>query len=95
MGDIQRALEAFESRPDSEMRGGIVHEILGGVLNSFARAEIASALALACGERERARAAWDRMLSNPYYKGPSEMRALAEERARLTRVGDPDKGITQ
>ena len=25
LGDIQRALEAFESRPDSEMRGGIAH----------------------------------------------------------------------
>jgi hypothetical protein len=65
------------------MRPGIMHEILGGGLNSFARADVASALALARGERDRARAAWERMLGNPYYKGPSEMRALAEERIRL------------
>jgi hypothetical protein len=83
MSDMHRALEAFESRPESEMRPGIMHEILGGVPNSCARAEATSALALACGQRDRARAAWERMLGNPYYKGPSEMRLLAEERIRL------------
>jgi hypothetical protein len=83
MSDLHRALEAFESRPESSMRSGIMHEILGGSLNSFARAEVTSAIALACDQRDRARAAWERMLDNPYYKGPSEMRELAEDRIRL------------
>ena len=83
MRDLSRALEAFESRPESEMRRGILHEILGGQLNSLARAEVSSALALRLGQRERARAAWQRMLDNPYYKGPSPMRSQAEERLKL------------
>jgi hypothetical protein len=87
MADLPRALEAFESRPESEMRPGIMRETLGGVRDSFARADAASALALACGRDDRARAAWERMLGNPYYKGPSEMRALAEERIRLIEDG--------
>jgi len=57
--------------------------MLGGGLDSLARAEAASALALRLGQRDRARAAWQRMLDNPYYKGPSPMRTMAEERLRL------------
>ena len=83
MRDLSRALEAFESRAESEMRRGILHEILGGHLNSLARAEVASALALRLGQRDRARAAWQRMLDNPYYKGPSPMRTQADERLGL------------
>ena len=83
MRDLNRALEAFESRAESEMWGGILREILGGGLGSFARAEVASALALRLGQRDRARAAWRRMLDNPYYKGPSPMRTQAEERLGL------------
>jgi len=83
MRDLNRALEAFESRPESEMRRGILQEILEGRLHSFARAEVASALALRLGQRDRARAAWQRMLANPYYKGPSPMRSQAEERLRM------------
>jgi len=83
LGNPAVALEAFESRPESEMRRGIMLESLGGQLNSFARAERASALALARGDRDRARAAWTRMLANPYYKAPSDLRSLAEARVAL------------
>ena len=83
MRDPNRALEAFELRSESEMRRGVMREMLGGTLNSLARADVASALALRLGQRDRARAAWQRMLDNPFYKGPSPARAQAEERLRL------------
>ena len=83
MRDLNRALDAFESRPESEMRRGILREILEGRLDSFARAEVSSALALRLGQRDRARAAWQRMLANPYCRGPSPMRSQAEERLRM------------
>jgi len=78
-----RALDAFESREDREMRSGIALEMFGGGLNSFARAEAASALALACGQRERAREAWQRMLDNPYYQRIPDLREEAERRRAL------------
>jgi hypothetical protein len=83
MRDLNRAIEAFESRAESEHRRGIMREILGGRLNSLHRADVASALALRLGQPDRARAAWQRMLDNPYYKGPSPARSQAEERLRL------------
>jgi len=83
MRDPGHALDTFESRPESEYRRGITREMLGGSLNSLGRAEVISALALRLGQRDRARAAWQRMLDNPYYKGPSPARSQAEERLRL------------
>lgn len=83
LGDISRALQVFESRDEGSMLPGIMHEILGGGVDSFDRAEISSALALALGDRERAREAWLRMLANPYYKTLSDLRALAAERIAL------------
>jgi hypothetical protein len=81
--DLQVALCAFESRDDSEMRPGIVFELFGGGLNSFARAEKASALALACGQPQRAREAWERMLANPYYQRISDLQHEAKRRLGL------------
>ncbi len=81
--DLRRALKAFESRKGSQMLPGIACEILGGRLGSFARAEAASALALACGEKERAKKAWHKVLANPYYRRLTHMREQAEERIVL------------
>ncbi len=83
MADAQHALAVFESRHESSMWPGIMREILGGGLNSYARTDVVSALALASGQRERARSAWERMLANPYYKAQSELRTQVEERMRL------------
>lgn len=83
LGDISRALQVFESRDEGSMLPGIMHEILGGGMDSFDRAEISSALALALGDRERAREAWLRVLANPYYETLSDLRTLAAERIAL------------
>lgn len=82
-GDLTRALEAFESRDESAMARGAMRELLGGTLNSFDRAETVSALALACGQRDRARQAWERMLANPYYQRVADLRATAEQRLAI------------
>ena len=79
----EAALRAFESREDSEMRPGVMFELFGGGLNSFDRAEKASALALACGQPQRAREAWQRMLANPYYQGLSDLQKEARRRIAL------------
>ena len=81
--DLEVALRAFESREDSEMRPGIMFELFGGALNSFARAEKASALALACGQPQRAKEAWQRMLTNPYYQRMSDLQQEAKRRLAL------------
>ncbi|HET7291099.1 MAG TPA: DUF4304 domain-containing protein [Vicinamibacteria bacterium] len=81
--DLARALDAFESREDREMRSGIALEMFGGGLNSLARAEAASALGLACGQPERARAAWQRVLDSPHYQRMPELRQEAERRLAL------------
>jgi hypothetical protein len=81
--DLEVALHAFESREDSEMRPGIMFEIFGGGLNSFARAENTAALALACGQPQRAREAWQRMLANPYYQRISDLQQEAKRRLAL------------
>jgi hypothetical protein len=81
--DLEVALRAFESREDSEMRPGIAFELFGGGLNSFDRAEKASALALACGQPQRARDAWHRMLANPYYRRLSDLQQEAKRRLAL------------
>jgi uncharacterized protein DUF4304 len=78
--DLELALRAFESRDDSEMKRGIMLEHFGGARDSFARAAAASALALACGQPQRAREAWQRMLANPYYQNLSDLRKEAERR---------------
>ena len=80
--NIDSALAAFEKRDDSEMRRGIMLELLGGGIDSYARAEVSSALALARGDRERARAAWERMLRNPYYARIDNLRLVAEDRIK-------------
>jgi len=82
-GDREHALDAFERQEESEMCPGIMEQSLGGGLDSFARAEIASALALACGQPERARQAWQRLLANPYYEHIDDIRQKAEQRLAL------------
>jgi hypothetical protein len=82
-GELERALEAFERQKESEMRPGIMLEVLGGELDSFARAEAACALALACGQRDRARRALERLLANPYYERITDIREKAEQRLAL------------
>jgi Domain of unknown function (DUF4304) len=81
--DLERALYAFESRENREMRSGIGLEMFGGAMNSFARAEAASALALACGQPQRARDAWRRLLANSYYQRMPDLRQEAERRIAL------------
>jgi hypothetical protein len=83
LGDLRRALDVFESRPDTEMRRGIMRQLHGGTLNSFARAEVASALALSLGDASRAQDAYARMLVNPYYTTMVDLRHTAEKRIDL------------
>ena len=83
LGDLERALGVFESRPDQTMSPGITRGMYGGTIDSFARAELASALALALADPRRAREAWVRMLANPYYKGLTDIRQIAERRIAL------------
>jgi hypothetical protein len=90
-GDLRRALDVFESRSETEMRRGIMRELYGGTLNSFARAEVSSALALALGDAGRAKEAYARMLANPYYTSVVELRQTAEERISLIETPTPLK----
>lgn len=84
-GDLRFASQAFESRPESEFRRGIVREMLGGGLGSFARAEVVSALALGAGDRERARRAWQQVVANPIFQRTQDLRQKAEQRLALLR----------
>lgn len=81
--DPEAALRAFESRSGREMLRGIMLEDFGGMRDSFARAEATSALALACGQPQRARDAWLRMLANPFYERTTPTRLEAERRLAL------------
>ena len=81
--DQSLALAAFEAREDSEMQPGILLETLGGGLDSLARAEISSTLALAGGDVNRAREAWQRLVANPYYQRIPDVMRTAEERLSL------------
>jgi hypothetical protein len=83
LGDLERALRVFESRPDKTMSPGITREMYGGTIDSLARAELASALALALGNPQRAKDSWVRMLANPYYKALTDIRQTAERRIAL------------
>jgi hypothetical protein len=79
--DLERALQAFETREESYL-GGAISECLGGGLNSIQRATIASALALEIGDRARAVAAWERVISNPFCARMSDVLEHARSHIR-------------
>jgi hypothetical protein len=83
MSTPSQAISAFERKEEAFARGGIAAELLGGALDSLARAEVVSALALEAGDISRAAAAWHRLLANPYYAKLIAIRQRAESNIRM------------
>ena len=77
MSDLEDALNVFEGQRERFEDQGIAVELLGGQPGSYNRASIASAIAFSLGQKQRAIAAWETMLANPYYARHEDLKGKA------------------
>ncbi len=80
---LHNALDVFQNRPETYMQKSIALEMLGGNLNSMARADVVSGIALESGNIELAKSTIMRVRSNPFYTRQIDSIKILDEKLSL------------